>query len=259
MKRTPWNKGLTQKQMHQMTGYVNGQIPKYHPLFKICCDCKTEKQRKHFEHTYSRHYDGTPRLHKRCRSCENTHRKSHLHKNFYGTEKHRLFLEKRRLEREQNNPNWKFKNQGRIPKNRKLPLDYSPLYKVCGDCNQEKYYKDFYFSNKNVQGGRSLSFHCKSCDSKRRKKYFENFSEERKKEYKEKQKQYAKNAKSKANVKVLAKKYRKQLTDSYVRKSLTNSSWSFRAIDIPDEIVQLQRLKLKIERKIRPHLIKRNN
>jgi len=256
VKKRPWNKGLTQKEMHEQSGYVNGRIPKFHPLFKICSDCKIEKQRKYFQHTGSKHIDGTPRLHKRCQDCQNIYRRNHLHKNFYGTEKHKLHLQKQRLKREQKNPNWKFKNQGRIPKNRKLPLDHSPLYKVCGDCNQEKYYTDFTFSNKNIQGGKALSYHCRSCGNIRRRKYFANFSEEKRRKHKEKQKMYSQNPKSKANVKKLSKKYRDILTDTYVRKSLANSSWNFPANKIPDDLVQLQRLKLMIERKIRPHLMR---
>ena len=119
--------------------------------------------------------------------------------------------------------------------------------KKCGKCNKIKSRVEFYTQKRPSRNGKiyyGYRYMCKPCEHKatfERRKAGGWISE------KKRQVQGTKHSKQS---KINSQRHRNEMSPMYIRSLMTKKSKTLRSEDIPDEMVELYRLNLKIKRKL---------
>ena len=116
------------------------------------------------------------------------------------------------------------------------------LTKKCNKCKKVKDVSNFYKRNDRTNGYRYI---CNVCDN------IESNERRRKSGWISEKKRQGKGSRHSKLCKINSQKHRDEMSDMYIRSLITKKSKGLKPEDIPEELVELYRLNLKLKRLLR--------
>ena len=126
------------------------------------------------------------------------------------------------------------------------------MTKQCTKCKITKHYDFFY---KNAKKPKGIQSNCKECQDAATKKWREGKG---KNKYKSYQKSIESYEKHKMRNKKRAKAYRDDMNDNYIRGLIAAKSNNLKPEDIPQELIDVWKINLKLKRALGKTQINKN-